>query len=171
MRGGGFAVEPLNGSRPFGPRTPLSFVILGLVPRIQGTSQSKLDMGHGCAMRTYWVYILASQPHGTLYIGVTNDLLGRVEAHRRGEGSRFTSRYKVRMLVRYDPFARIEDAIQREKSLKSLKRYLRDWKTNLIERDNPYWDDLYPALRALPGNASDAALGELGPRDKPEDDS
>ena len=97
-------------------------------------------MGHGSAMRTYWVYILASQPHGTLYIGVTNDLLGRVEAHRRGEGSRFTSRYKVRMLVRYDPFARIEDAIQREKR---LKRWSRAWKYRIIEQMNPQWRNLY----------------------------
>ena len=118
-------------------------------------------------MRTYWVYILASKPNGTLYIGVTNDLLGRVEAHRRGKGSRFTGLYKVGMLVHYEPFARIEDAIQREKS---LKRYLRDWKTNLIERDNPRWVDLYPVLRALPGNASEGDRGRLGPRDKPEDD-
>ena len=101
-------------------------------------------------MRTYWVYILASMPQGTLYIGVTNDLLGRVEAHRQGIGSKFTSRYGVKMLVYYEPFGDIEQAIQREKTLKA---YVRAWKTNLIERDNPRWADLYPALHALPGNA------------------
>lgn len=114
-------------------------------------------------MRTYFVYILASQPYGTLYIGVTNDLLGRVERHRNGEGSKFTSRYGIGMLVHYEVFASIEQAIQREKS---LKRYRRDWKINLIERENPHWVDIFPQLRALPGNASDAPgvdLSDPGP--------
>ena len=69
-------------------------------------------------MSTFWVYILASKPFGTLYIGVTNDLLGRVEAHRAGTGSQFTARYGVKTLVYYAPFADIEAAIQREKTLK-----------------------------------------------------
>ena len=98
---------------------------------------------------TYWVYILASKPNGTLYIGVTNDLLGRVEAHRKGTGSRFASRYGVKMLVYSEPFASIDEAIQREKT---LKHYVRQWKLKLIERENPHWVDLYPALLALPGN-------------------
>jgi putative endonuclease len=111
-------------------------------------------------MRTYWVYILASEPHGTLYIGVTNDLLGRVAAHRNGTGSKFTSRYGVNRLVRCEPFSDIEAAIQREKS---LKRYLRDWKTNLIETENPRWIDLYPELLALPGNRPDGPSGTMDP--------
>jgi len=98
-------------------------------------------------MRTYFVYILASQPHGTLYIGVTNDLLSRIEAHRQGGGSKFTSRYGVGLLVHYEMFADINEAIQRETS---LKRYRRDWKINLIERYNAHWEDLYPKLRTLP---------------------
>ena len=73
-------------------------------------------------MHSYWVYILASKPYGTLYIGVTNNLLGRIETHRASTGSKFASRYQVKMLVHYEPFADIEAAIQREKS---LKRYLR----------------------------------------------
>ena len=97
----------------------------------------------------FWVYILASKPYGTLYIGVTNDLLGRVEAHRAGNGSRFTSRYGVKLLVHHENFHDIEDAIQREKT---LKHYLRTWKINLIERDNPRWIDLYPVLLSKPGN-------------------
>jgi putative endonuclease len=122
----------------------------------------------GRAVHTYWVYILASKPHGTLYIGVTNSLLGRAEAHRDGEGSRFTARYGVRRLVYYEAFGDALEAIQREKS---LKRYPRQWKINLIERENPHWIDLYPRLAALPGNRRDGASGEMGPRDKPEDDN
>ena len=103
-------------------------------------------------MHTYWVYILASKPRGTLYIGVTNALLDRVEAHRQGTGSRFTSRYGVKRLVYFEPFGDVNQALQKEKT---LKHYVRAWKINLIERDNPHWADLYPALRAQPGNALD----------------
>ena len=117
---------------------------------------------------TYWVYILASKAYGTLYIGVTNDLLGRVEAHREGTGSRFTSRYGAKLLVYYEPFADIEAAIQREKT---LKRYVRQWKINLIERENPHWADLYPALLALPGNRIIEIRETMGHRDKPDDDN
>ena len=119
-------------------------------------------------MRTYWVYILASRPYGTLYIGVTNNLLGRVQLHREGNGAKFTSRYAVGKLVHFEPFSAIETAIQREKS---LKRYRRQWKINLIEQNNPHWIDLYPQL---PGHPKDHKLrpgGEIGPRDKPEDDN
>ena len=99
-------------------------------------------------MRSYWGYVLASKPRGTLYIGVTNDILGRVERHRAVEGSRFTSRYGVAMLVYFEEFADVNAAIQREKS---LKRYLRQWKINLIEGSNPQWVDLYPGLLARHG--------------------
>ena len=88
----------------------------------------------------YFVYILASQPHGTLYIGVTNDLRRRVQEHRDGEGGSFTKRYGVMRLVWFEQHSDITAAIQREKS---LKRWPRDWKQNLIERDNPHWQDIY----------------------------
>jgi putative endonuclease len=94
-------------------------------------------------MHCYWVYILASQPRGTLYIGVTNNIFGRIEQHRVGKGSRFAARYSVSHLVHFEEFANIEEAIQREKT---LKRYLRQWKINLIEQSNPRWVDLYPSL-------------------------
>ncbi len=94
-------------------------------------------------MRTYFVYMLASRPYGTLYIGVTNDLIGRVERHRAGDGSKVTSKYKVHTLVWYQLFADICEAIQREKT---MKEWPRAWKTNLIEHDNPHWVDLYPSL-------------------------
>jgi putative endonuclease len=109
-------------------------------------------MVDGAAMFTYWVQVLASKPYGTFYIGVTNDLLGRVEAHRAGKGSRFTSRYGVKMLIHCEAYGGIHEAIQREKT---LTHYIRDWKINLIERDNLHRVDLYPALRLRPGNAHD----------------
>lgn len=94
-------------------------------------------------MRCFWVYILASKPRGTLYIGVTNGLPRRVEQHRRGEGSSFTRRYHVHLLVWFEEFADIRHAIQREKT---MKEWPRAWKLNLVERDNPHWIDLYPTL-------------------------
>ena len=107
-------------------------------------------------MCTYWTYILASKPYGTLYIGVTNNLLGRIEAHRQGTGSRFTARYGAKLLVHYEPFSDIEAAIQREKT---LKHWVRQWKVNLIKRENPRWIDLYPGLLSLPGNQIHGASG------------
>ena len=94
-------------------------------------------------MRGYFVYMLASRSYGTLYIGVTNDLIGRVEQHRAGKGSVFTRKYKVHTLVWYQQFADIREAIQREKT---MKEWPRAWKTNLIEYDNPHWLDLFPTL-------------------------
>jgi putative endonuclease len=91
----------------------------------------------------YWVYLLASRPRGTLYIGVTNGLIRRVEQHRAGEGSAYTRKYKVHTLVWFDEFSNIEIAIQREKT---MKEWPRAWKVNLIKRDNPHWIDLYPSL-------------------------
>ncbi len=67
---------------------------------------------------SYFVYILASRKHGTLYIGVTNDLARRVWEHRQGTGSKFTKKYRVHMLVYVEAFADVEFAIQREKTLK-----------------------------------------------------
>ena len=91
----------------------------------------------------YFVYILASQQQGTLYIGVTNDLRRRVQEHCDGEGGTFTKRYGVSRLVWFEHHFDVNAAIQREKS---LKRWPRDWKKNLIERHNPHWQDLYPSL-------------------------
>jgi putative endonuclease len=91
----------------------------------------------------YFVYILASKPYGTLYIGVTNDLLRRVGEHRNGTASGFTRQYHVHRLVWYEHWHSIDGAIQRETS---MKRWKRDWKINVIEHDNPHWDDLCPNL-------------------------
>src|SRR5213078_5393932 len=84
-------------------------------------------------MRSYWTYILASKPRGTLYIGVTNGLILRVEQHKTAKGSSFTRKYKVNRLVWFQEFADVREAIQREKT---MKEWPRAWKINLIEREN-----------------------------------
>ena len=90
-----------------------------------------------------YVYMLASRRNGTLYLGVTSDLVNRVHAHREGKGSAFAKKYDVKMLVWWEWHDRIESAIQRETS---LKRWPRQWKIDLIVKMNPNWDDLYPGM-------------------------
>jgi len=89
--------------------------------------------------KTYFVYILASGHHGTLYIGITNDLRIRLEHHRSGRGSKFVSKYRVYRLVYVEAFTSPLEAIAREKQLKNWRR---DWKIELIERENLDWRDL-----------------------------
>ena len=96
-------------------------------------------------MKAPCVYIMASKRNGTLYCGVTSDLARRAFEHRTGAVDGFTKRYGCKLLVWYEPHETMLDAIQREKS---LKRYRRDWKINLIERENPHWLDLYPTLNS-----------------------
>ena len=91
----------------------------------------------------YAVYILASKRHGTLYIGITNNLSKRLGEHRTGLGSKFVRDYDVTNLVHIELFDDPETAITREKQ---LKKWNRDWKINLIERENPDWLDLTPDL-------------------------
>ena len=93
------------------------------------------------------VYILASKPHGTLYIGVTSDLVERVWQHRSGAVDGFTKRYAVTSLVRFEQFGDMASAIAREKQ---LKRWHRQWKINLVESENPDWQDLAPGLGLPP---------------------
>ena len=85
------------------------------------------------------VYIMASKRHGTLYTGVTSNLMQRIAQHREGLIPGFTRRYKVRRLVHYELHGTMEDAIVREKRIKEWRR---DWKIELIERQNPLWEDL-----------------------------
>ena len=93
-----------------------------------------------CAMtKEPCVYILASQPYGTIYVGVTSNLLVRLHQHRSGTRPGFTSRYGVFRLVYVEMYGDMSTAIAREKQ---LKRWHRNWKINLIERDNPHWVDL-----------------------------
>jgi putative endonuclease len=90
-------------------------------------------------MRAF-VYILASQPRGTLYVGVTNNLIRRVHEHKTGIVGGFTKKYGVHCLVYYEVHDDIEHAIVREKR---IKKWNRSWKVGLIEEKNLYWDDLY----------------------------
>jgi len=88
----------------------------------------------------YYVYILASKKHGTLYIGVTNDLIKRVHEHKNDLVEGFTKKYGVHQLVYFEQTGSIESAITREKQ---LKKWRRQWKIELIEEKNPGWKDLY----------------------------
>lgn len=90
-----------------------------------------------------FVYILASKKNGTLYIGVTNDLLRRVDEHKRDMNEGFTKRYHVHRLVYFEAGEDISGAIWREKC---LKKWNRKWKIRLIEETNPEWRDLYDEL-------------------------
>ena len=94
-------------------------------------------------MKQYYVYIMASQPHGTLYTGVTGDLVKRCYQHRNKLIDGFTSQYGVSRLVWYEVHGDVAAAIQREKQIKKWKR---DWKLELIEQENLHWDDLYPVI-------------------------
>jgi putative endonuclease len=102
---------------------------------------------HRIPTLTYWVYLLASRRYGTLYVGVTNSLSRRIAQHRAKEASGFTSRYGVQRLVWFQGFGEVTDAIDFEKR---LKRWRREWKIQLIEQENPVWDDLYDLLIAEP---------------------
>ncbi len=92
---------------------------------------------------SYFVYMMASKPYGTLYTGVTNNLIGRTQQHRGGVIPGFTKKYDVKMLVWYEWNESVHEAIAREKK---IKRWRRDWKIALIEKDNPRWADLYTSL-------------------------
>ena len=91
----------------------------------------------------YHVYMLASRRHGTLYLGVTNNLGRRVWEHRSKAIPGFSATYGVDRLVWYEGYERIDEAIARERS---LKKWRRDWKLTLIEGMNPEWEDLYLGL-------------------------
>jgi putative endonuclease len=89
------------------------------------------------------VYMLASRRNGTLYVGVTSDLVKRVWEHKNNAVEGFTQRYGVHTLVWYEPHESMMSAIEREKAIKEWKRA---WKLELIEKQNPQWRDLYPEI-------------------------
>ena len=91
-------------------------------------------------MKSYWVYVLASRPRGTLYVGMTSDLIRRVYQHREGLADGFTKEHSVKMLVYYEQDATAIGAIQCEKN---IKHWSRKWKIDLIRSMNPDWRDLW----------------------------
>ena len=91
-------------------------------------------------MNQYWLYIMTNANNTVLYTGVTNNLQKRVWQHKNGNGSQFTSKYKITKLVYYESFARVYDAIAAEKRVKAGSRAR---KIMLIENINPHWEDLY----------------------------
>lgn len=91
----------------------------------------------------YFVYLMASQKNGTLYVGVTNDLVRRVYEHKQNLADGFTKRYNVHLLVWFEPTSSVEAAIRKEKQIKDWKR---QWKIALIENANPQWLDLYNSI-------------------------
>jgi putative endonuclease len=92
---------------------------------------------------SYWIYILASAPGGTLYVGVTNDLVRRTYEHREGLADGFTRKYGVKRLVYFEAHETAMAAIQREKN---IKHWSREWKIDLIVRENPHWNDLFDQI-------------------------
>ena len=94
-------------------------------------------------MGQYFVYMLASKRNGTLYIGVTNNLLKRVHQHKNDIAEGFTQKYSVHNLVYFEAYNDIRSAITREKRMKKWKR---QWKMELIEKSNPEWEDLFDSL-------------------------
>lgn len=101
--------------------------------------------------RQYYVYILTNKAYGTLYVGMTNDLVGRIWEHRSKSVKGFTEEHGLTRLVWYEIHEVPYEAITREKR---IKKWNRDWKVNLIQRMNPEWDDLYESLVRAGENAS-----------------
>jgi putative endonuclease len=91
-------------------------------------------------MKQYYVYIMASKKNGTLYIGVTSDLVKRIYEHKQNLADGFTKEYSVHAVVYYEPHKEVEVVILREKQ---MKKWNRKWKMRLIEEKNPEWKDLY----------------------------
>lgn len=108
---------------------------------IPGSPSAPRNDGDGSL--PYYVYLLASRRHGTLYLGVTNNPGRRVWEHRAKAHKGFSAKYGVDRLVWYESYERIDEAISREKS---IKKWRRDWKISLIEAFNPEWSDLYDSL-------------------------
>ncbi len=107
-------------------------------PCVQAGSRHPLFMD-----KKYFVYILASKKNGTLYIGMTITLRNRVVQHKEGLIPGFTQKYKIDMLVYFEEYQDVRDAITREKQ---MKRWKREWKIELIESVNPEWKDLFYEL-------------------------
>ena len=110
--------------------------------KILASSARMTNFWVGCAnsAMAYYVYIMSNRPNGTIYVGVTNDLVRRVHEHRTNAVPGFTVRYNLKMLVHFEEHGTAINAIQREKT---LKHWVRAWKVELIEKNNPDWNDLF----------------------------
>ena len=93
--------------------------------------------------KEYFVYLVASKKRGTLYTGITNNLIKRIYEHKKGVVEGFTKKYQVHQLVYFEKHIDVLEAISREKV---IKKWRRKWKFNLIEQDNPHWIDLYSEI-------------------------
>ena len=113
-------------------------------------------------MKSFFVYIMASKPYGVIYVGVTSDLVKRMWQHKEGITQGFTKDYQVKRLVYFEQHENAESAITREKR---IKKWYRSMKVDLIEKQNPLWEDLYATL--FPGPLMDkipafAGMTEVG---------
>lgn len=93
--------------------------------------------------KQYYVYILASQRYGTLYVGVTSNLIRRIHEHKNNKVDGFTQKYNCKLLVYFEVTGDVHTALEREKQIKNWKR---SWKIELIEKENPSWSDLYKSI-------------------------
>jgi putative endonuclease len=126
-----------SSSRPEDDASGYGATLLIVMPAKAGISWRP---GYARVMKGGWVYLMASKPHGMLYIGVTAHLSARVDQHRRDRGSSYCRRYGIHRLVYAEQHDSIEDAIAREKAIKAWRRA---WKDELIASINPTWDDLF----------------------------
>jgi putative endonuclease len=117
-----------------------------VIPRAGGESRSAIKC---CMEKRYYVYILANRRNGTLYIGMTNNIIRRIWEHKNKFVEGFSRKYGLDKLIYLEEFSDPENAIKYEKR---LKKYNRRWKMNLIEKQNPHWQDLYETVvPGLPG--------------------
>lgn len=124
----------------------MKHVIAGLVPAIHN---GKRQMNE----KYFYVYMMANKPYGTIYKGVTSNLVTRVAQHKEGTFKGFTEKYDIKLLVWYKECGGAEEALKFEKR---LRKYPRQWKVNLINEMNPAWKDLYETILpsyGLPGQA------------------
>jgi len=136
------------------------FVILASAPA--DPPRRKSGNPEKVKIKNYFVYILCNKRNGTLYTGVTSDLIKRIYEHKNKLVDGFTKRYNVHSLVWYEIYRSAEAAINREKQIKKWKR---KWKLELIEKNNPDWNDLYDGFCINPVPELDLGTGFLLPQE------
>jgi len=121
----------------------LRFTLSTVIPGREQSERARNPFLQACM--AYYVYLLANNKYGTLYLGVTNDVVRRVHEHKGKAVAGFTKRYSIDKLVWFEIYDDAATAITREKE---LKKWRREWKIRLIEESNPQWTDLYPGIAA-----------------------